>query len=98
MQSHDPQNPATPLLSDDPSHGKHPDDISRGEHDEVSISFTPETGRRTKTGVGIAAAFFLVCFVVVIVVRYFHAHAVAQAGEAAYLTPPPVDVGIARPA
>jgi RND family efflux transporter MFP subunit len=34
----------------------------------------------------------------VIVVRYFHAHAVAKAGETAYSTPPPVDVVIARPA
>src|SRR5882762_9593528 len=97
MQSHDPQNPATPLLSDDPSHGKHPDDISRGEHDEVSTSFPPRTVGRTKTGVGIAAAFFLVCFVVVIVARYVHAHAIAKAGETAYSTPPPVDVVIARP-
>jgi RND family efflux transporter MFP subunit len=97
MQSHDPQNPATPArLSEDPSHGKYPDDVSRGEQDEVSTSFAPGTGRRTKTGVGIAAAFFLVCFVVVIVVRYFHAHAVATAGETAYSTPPPVDVVIAR--
>src|SRR3984893_18175214 len=99
MQSHDPHNPATPApLSEDPSHGKYPDDVSRGEHDEVSTSFAPETGRRTKTGVAIAAAFFLACFVVVIVVRYFHAHAVAQAGETAYSAPPPVDVVIARPA
>jgi RND family efflux transporter MFP subunit len=99
MQSHDPHNPATPaLLSEDPSHSKYPDDVSRGEHDEVSTSFAPETGRRTKTGVAIAAAFLLVCFVVVIGVRYFHAHAVAQAGETAYSAPPPVDVVIARPA
>jgi RND family efflux transporter MFP subunit len=99
MQSHDPQNPATPaLLSEDPAHGKYPGDVSRGEHDEVSTNFDPETGRRTKTGVAIAAAFLLVCFVVVIVVRYAHAHAVAKAGETAYSTPPPVDVVIARPA
>jgi RND family efflux transporter MFP subunit len=48
--------------------------------------------------VGFVAAFLLVCFVAVILVRYFHAHAVAQAGEAAYSAPPPVDVVIARPA
>jgi RND family efflux transporter MFP subunit len=99
MQSHDPQNPATPaLLSEDPAHSKYPDDVSRGEHDEVSTSFDPETGRRTKTSVAIAAAFLLVCFVIVIMVRYSHAHAVAKAGETAYSTPPPVDVVIARPA
>jgi RND family efflux transporter MFP subunit len=40
----------------------------------------------------------MVCCLVVIVVRYFHAHAVAKAGETAYSTPPPVDVVIARPA
>jgi membrane fusion protein, multidrug efflux system len=99
MQSLDPHNPATSApLSEDPSHSKYPDDVSRGEHDEVSTSFAPETGRRMKTGVGIAAAILLVCFVAVIVVRYFHAHAVATAGETAYSTPPPVDVVIARPA
>jgi membrane fusion protein, multidrug efflux system len=32
------------------------------------------------------------------VVRYFHAHSVAKAGETAYSRPPPVDVVIARPA
>jgi RND family efflux transporter MFP subunit len=99
MQSHDPQNPATPtLLSDDPSHGKYPDDVSRGEHDEVSTNFDPETGRRTKKGVGVAVTLLLVCFIAVIVVRYFHARSVAKAGETAYSTPPPVDVVIARPA
>jgi RND family efflux transporter MFP subunit len=40
----------------------------------------------------------LLCFVAVIVVRYFHAHGVAKAGETAYSTPPPVDVVIAQPA
>jgi RND family efflux transporter MFP subunit len=99
MHSHEPINPATPLLlSEDPSHGKYPDDVSRGEHGDVSTDFDPETGRRAKTGVAIAAAFLLVCFFAVIAVRYFHAHAVAKAGETAYSTPPPVDVVIARAA
>jgi len=99
MQSHDPHDPVVPaLLSEDPAHGKYPDDVSRAEHHEVSTNFDPETGRRTKTGVAIAAAILSVCFVVVIVVRYSHAHAVAKAGETAYSTPPPVDVVIARPA
>jgi RND family efflux transporter MFP subunit len=40
----------------------------------------------------------MACFLLVIVVRYFHAYAVAKAGETAYLMPPPVDVVIARPA
>jgi RND family efflux transporter MFP subunit len=64
----------------------------------VSTSFAPGTGRRTKRAVGFAAAFLLACFVAVILVRYFHFHAVAMAGEAAYSAPPPVDVVIAKPA
>jgi RND family efflux transporter MFP subunit len=72
--------------------------VSRTEQGEVSTNFAPETGRRTKTSVGIAAAILLLCFLVVIVARYFHAHAVAKAGETAYSRPPPVDVVIARPA
>ena len=99
MQSHDPQSPAMPaLLSEDPAHSKYPDEVSRSEHDKVSTSFDSETGRRTKRGVVIAAAFMALCFVVVVVVRYIHAHAVARSGETAYSTPPPVDVVIARPA
>jgi hypothetical protein len=99
MPPHDPEHPtaATPL-NENPSHSQYPDDVSRAEGGEVSTSFAPETGRRAKTGVGIAAAILLLCFLVVIVVRYFHAHAVAKAGETAYSTPPPVDVVVARPA
>jgi RND family efflux transporter MFP subunit len=82
----------------DSSHGMYPDQVSRSEHDPVSTGFDPETGRRTKTAVGIAAAILLVCFVAVIVARLFHAHGIAKAGESAYSTPPPVDVVIARPA
>jgi RND family efflux transporter MFP subunit len=82
----------------DSSHGMYPDQVSRSEHDQVSTGFDPETGRRTKTAVGIAAAILLVCFVAVIVARLFHAHGIAKAGESAYSTPPPVDVVIARPA
>ena len=99
MQSHDPQSPANPaLLSEYPAHSKYPYEVSRSEHDKVSTSFDSETGRRTKRGVVIAAAFLALCFVVVVVVRYIHAHAVARSGETAYSTPPPVDVVIARPA
>src|SRR5579859_1335726 len=96
MRSH--EEPATSPLSEDPSHGKFPDEVSRREHDEVSTNFDPETGRRTKKGAGVAVALLLVCFVLVAVVRYFHAHAVAKAGETAYSRPPPVDVVIARSA
>jgi RND family efflux transporter MFP subunit len=97
MQSHDPDHPA-PLLSEMPSHSKYPDDLSRSENTEVSTSFDPETGRRARTGVRIAAVCLLAGFVIVMVVRYFHAHGVAKAGETAYLTPPPVDVVIAQAA
>ncbi len=96
MLSH--EKPATPPPSEDSSRSQFPDEVSRQEHHEVSTSFAPETGRRTKRAVGIAVALLLVCFVVVIALRYLHAHAVAKAGEAAYAAPPPVDVVIARPA
>jgi len=91
MQSHDPQQPAAP-------DGRFPDEVSRAEHNEVSTSFDPQTGRRVKAGAGVAGAALLLCCAVVIVIRLFHAHAVAKAGETAYSTPPPVDVVIARPA
>ena len=99
MQPHDPDHPAaSPPLSESPSHGKYPDDVSRAEHDDVFTHYDPDTGRRTKRAVSMAAAFLVACCLSVIVVRYFHAHAVAKAGETAYSTPPPVEVVIARPA
>ena len=99
MQPHDLDHPATsPPLSESPPHSKYPDDVSRAEHDDVFTHYDPDTGRRTKRTVSMAAAFLVACCLLVIVVRYFHAHAVAKAGETAYSTPPPVDVVIARPA
>jgi RND family efflux transporter MFP subunit len=99
MQSHDQGSSGKPpLLSEKESHSQFPDDVSRAEHDRVSTSFAAQTGARTKRAVGFAVAFLLICCVAVILVRYFHAHAVAKAGETAYLAPPPVDVVIARPA
>jgi len=80
------------------SHSQYPDQASRAEDDAVSTSFSPQTGQRTKRAVGLAATFLLICFVAVILVRYFHAHGVAKAGETAFSAPPPVDVVIARPA
>ncbi|HEY3659572.1 MAG TPA: efflux RND transporter periplasmic adaptor subunit [Steroidobacteraceae bacterium] len=64
----------------------------------MPTTFDPATGRRTKRSVSIALALLAVCFLVVIVDRYFHARAVAMAGETVYSTPPPVDVVMARPA
>ena len=97
MQPHDPDHPATPpLLRDDPSRSRFPDESSRAEHDAVSTEFSPETGRKTQRGVVIVAAVLVLCFVLVCVMRYFHARGVAQAGEAAYSRPPAVDVVIAK--
>jgi RND family efflux transporter MFP subunit len=97
MQSHDPNHAEKPL-NEIPSHAKFPDDASRTDPDTVSTSFAPATGRRTKRAVGFAAAFLLACFLAVILLRHFHAHAVATAGEAAFSAPPPVDVVIAKAA
>jgi membrane fusion protein, multidrug efflux system len=98
MQLHDSEHPQSLPLSEKSSHGLYPDNVSRTEDDEVSTSFSPGTGQRTKRAVGFAATFLLICFVAVILVRYFHALAVAKAGESAFSAPPPVDVVIARPA
>jgi RND family efflux transporter MFP subunit len=99
MPPHDPDPAApAPLLSEIPAHSEYPDEVSRTELNEVSTAFSPGTGRRTKVGVGILAGALLLCFLVVIVLRYFHAHAVAKAGETAFSTAPPVDVIVARPA
>lgn len=99
MQPHEPEHPAPHSpVGENRSHGQYPDQISRNEHDTVSTDFAPDTGRRTKRGVGILAAVLIVCFVIVSIVRYIHAHSVANAGEAAYSTAPPVDVVVAQPA
>ena len=97
MQLHDSEHPRSPP-SEKSSRGRYPDHVSRTEDDAVSTSFSAQTGQRTKRTVSIAATFLLICFVAVILVRYFHAHAVAKAGETAFSAPPPVDVVIARPA
>ena len=99
MQPHDPEQPTSPaLLRDEPSHSRYPDESSRAEHGAVSTAFSPDTGRQTKRGVAIVAVVLVLCFVLMSVVRYFHAHGVAEAGEAASSRPPPVDVVIAKAA
>src|ERR1700722_14780971 len=99
MPPHDPDPPVSvPLLSENPARCKYPDEVSRAEANEVSTAFSPDTGRRTKAGVGIAAAVLVLCFLIVIVLRLVHAHGVAKAGETAYSTAPPVDVVVARAA
>ncbi|MGA2777892.1 MAG: efflux RND transporter periplasmic adaptor subunit [Steroidobacteraceae bacterium] len=96
MQPHDAERQAP--NPENSSKGQYPDEISRAEHHEVSTAFSPDTARRTKRAVGIAAGTLLLCFLIVIVLRYVHASAIAKAGEAAYSAPPPVDVVFARPA
>ncbi|HEV7612700.1 MAG TPA: efflux RND transporter periplasmic adaptor subunit [Steroidobacteraceae bacterium] len=102
MPLHDPEHPVPPALRDSPAHSQFPDEAARSEaraeHQVVSTAFDSETGRRTKRGVAITAAFLLLCFLAVSTIRYLNARAVAKAGEIAYSSPPPVDVAIARPA
>jgi RND family efflux transporter MFP subunit len=98
MQSHDQESSESSPVSEKPSHGEYPDQTSQAEHDEVSTSFSADTGRKTKRGVVIAAGLLVLCFVIVSVVRYVHAHGVVKAGEAAYAAPPPVDIVVAKPA
>ena len=101
MQSHDPTDRAPPATPDRRSHGEYPDRVSRdegGEGGEVSTRFSPETGRRTKRGVGIGIMALAVFFVIVCVLRFLHSHSVAKASETASSAPPPVDVVVARPA
>ena len=75
-----------------------PDDTSRTENGPVSTDFEPGTGRRLKRGAAIAAAFLVLSFITVGAIRFFDARAVAKSGEAAYSTPPPVDIVVAQPA
>jgi membrane fusion protein, multidrug efflux system len=85
-------------MSQDPARSEYPDRVSRSELEDVSTDFLPDTPRRTKRGVAIAAAILVLAFVIVSVVKYVHARGVAGAGESAYSAPPPVDVVIAEPA
>jgi len=98
MQSRDPADGAPSPTPSDRSRGEYPDQVSRDEGDGVSISFSPQTGKRTKRGVAIAIMALTVVFVVVTILRLLHSHSVARAGQTAYSTPPPVDVVVARPA
>ncbi len=87
-----------PPHDEDPNRSGYPDEISRHEHGTVSTEFAPDTGRRTKRGVGIAALVLIVCFLLVMVLRQRHTAATAEAGETTSSRPPPVEVTIARPA
>jgi len=101
MPSPDPTDRVPPSARDEQSHGEYPDQVSRDEGDagiEVSTRFTPDTGRRTKRGVGFGITALAVLFVIVCVLRLLHSHAVAKASETAYSAAPPVDIVIARPA
>jgi RND family efflux transporter MFP subunit len=102
MQPHDPKDHGTAPLSPHAAHAQYPDRVSRDEGraqvEEISTRFSPQTGRRTKRGVGIGVIVLAACFVVVTIARLVHAHSVAHAGQTAYSRPPLVDVVIARPA
>jgi membrane fusion protein, multidrug efflux system len=98
MQPHEPEDSPPPIPAPAVRHDELPDDISRTEDDPVSTEFDPDTGRRVKRGVLIAAAVLVLGFLVVGVIRLLDEHAVAKAGDAAYSKPPPVDVVIAHPA
>ncbi len=92
----DTEAPVKPTAKAPAPPGEFPDDISLNESDRVSTAFAPDTGRRLKKAVIIAAVILLVCFIVVRVVRSVHERSVARAGRAAYAAPPAVDIVIAR--
>ena len=97
MQSRDPEPRTPPHGKSDRSHGEFPDQIARDEGHAVSTSFSAQTGRRTKRGVAMGIAALAIVCVIVGVVRVLHSRSIAQAGQAAYSTPPPVDVVVASP-
>jgi RND family efflux transporter MFP subunit len=103
MQPHDPHDAPGPARSE-PSprpehpHAEFPDDAARAEKPHaVSTSFEPDTERRVKRAVKIAAAVLAAAFVIVSALRFMHARSVAHAGEEASSAAPPVDVVTARP-
>ena len=99
MHPHDSEHDPLPPARKAAAHRDElPDDTSRTESGAVSMEFEPNTARRTKVGTLIAAGFLVFGFIVIGIVRFFDERAVAQAGETAFATPPPVDVVVARPA
>jgi RND family efflux transporter MFP subunit len=75
-----------------------PDQISRTEHDPVSTQFDADTGGRVKRAAAIAGGILLIGFLIVAVIRFFDAHALANAKEEQYAAPAGVDVVVARAA
>jgi RND family efflux transporter MFP subunit len=75
-----------------------PDAISRSEHDPVSTAFDPDTGKRVKFGASLAGAILLAGFLIVTGIRIFDARVLAKGSEARGLSPPAVDVVVARAA
>ena len=99
MRPHDSEDHATPPMNQQASHGQFPDQVARDEgsdNAQVATTFSPQTGRKTRRGVVIAASVLALCCLVVTVARLLHSHSVAQAGETAFSTAPPVDVVIAQ--
>ncbi len=97
MQPPDSDPQRTPSAPGRPPAGEIPDDISRTEPNAVSTTFEAGTEQRIKRGVLAASCILIVGFIVVSVVHYFEARAVARRNDAAYSAAPPVDVVVARP-
>ena len=74
-----------------------PDDISQSEDAPISTHFEPGTDRRVKRAVIRVVIVLAVAFLLVHVVRFFHARALSSETRAASTAAPPVDVVIARP-
>ena len=80
----------------EPAPAESPDDTSRTEHRRVSIEVSPDTGRQVRKAARIFAIVLVLCFLVVEGIRLFEAHSLANATEAAFGAPPPVDVVTVR--
>jgi RND family efflux transporter MFP subunit len=89
MPEHDPDKASPPNPS-------FPDEISRAEGATVSTDFTHDTARRMKRAAGVVAIILLALFILVVLIHYLHARAVAKASELAYGAPPPVDIVVAH--
>jgi RND family efflux transporter MFP subunit len=74
-----------------------PDDTSRREQGPVSTEFDPDTGRRLKKVLAVAAVLLVLAFVIVTALRYTDARAVAKSTRTAAAAAPPVDVITAHP-
>ena len=99
MQPHDLDDQATPPMNQRPSHGQFPDQVARDEGNDsarVATTYSPQRAARPGAGLSLPPLSSRFAFLIVTVARLLHSHSVAQAGETAYSTAPPVDVVIAQ--